>query len=197
MKKPNGKLSLTLAMFKALPDDLDTFRTKFIDSRDNTFNNSNLFRKRILGLTSYFRSAQEKLLHVSAKKIYIVNVEMSDHQLGVYESARIAERAETKRNKKRAKQKGDDIYQATTSTYRIFSRLYCNFVFPETMYRPLPSGDEEIKENMKLEKLNENMVDLITPEEQAKAADGGVELMTKQKSKKKPVQILLWIIPQE
>ena len=25
MKKPNGKLSLTLAMFKALPDDLDTF----------------------------------------------------------------------------------------------------------------------------------------------------------------------------
>ena len=178
MKKPNGKLSLTLAMFKALPDDLDTFRTKFIDSRDNTFNNSNLFRKRILGLTSYFRSAQEKLLprFNPEEDIHIVNVEMSDHQLGVYESARIAERAEAKRNKKRAKQKGDDIYQATTSTYRIFSRLYCNFVFPETMYRPLPSGDEEIKENMKLEKLNENMVDLITPEEQAKAADGGVEL---------------------
>ena len=43
---------------------------------------------------------------------------MSDHQLGVYESARIAERAEAKRNKKRAKQKGDDIYQATTSTYK-------------------------------------------------------------------------------
>ena len=129
MKKPNGKLSLTLAMFKALPDDLDTFRTKFIDSRDNTFNNSNLFRKRILGLTSYFHGAQEKLLTLQSEEdIHIVNVEMSDHQLGVYESARIAERAEAKRNKKRAS-KGDDIYQTTTSTYRIFSRLYCNFVF--------------------------------------------------------------------
>ena len=34
----------------------------FINPKDNSFKNSNLFKRRILGLTSYFRSAAEELM---------------------------------------------------------------------------------------------------------------------------------------
>ena len=48
--------------------------------------------------------------------------------------------------KKSAKRKKDDgeVYSAT-STYRIFSRAACNFVFPTAHKRPLPIKDENIK----------------------------------------------------
>jgi hypothetical protein len=35
---------------------------KFIDEANTTIANPNVFKRRILGLTSYFRSAQESLL---------------------------------------------------------------------------------------------------------------------------------------
>jgi hypothetical protein len=48
--------------YKALPDDLDIFSNKFIDPSTKHFINENLFKRRIVGLTSYFRSAKEELL---------------------------------------------------------------------------------------------------------------------------------------
>ena len=47
--------------YKALPDTLESFNTLFKNS-DNTVKNPELFKKRIVGLTSYFRSAQETLM---------------------------------------------------------------------------------------------------------------------------------------
>ena len=79
---------------------------------------------------------------------------MSHHQLGLYEEARVAERKEEKRNaRKRKKQGGNEgIYGTTTSTYRIFSRAFCNFVFPneideetdKIIQRPMPKEGKNI-----------------------------------------------------
>jgi hypothetical protein len=43
---------------KALPDDTETFIKKFIDPETGNLNNGDLFKLRILLLTSYFKSAQ-------------------------------------------------------------------------------------------------------------------------------------------
>ena len=47
---------------KALDDSLDSFQTRFIDPSTGNIKNANLLKKRILGLSSYFRSAQEVTL---------------------------------------------------------------------------------------------------------------------------------------
>ena len=61
--------------------------------------NTEMFKRRIIGLTSYYKSAKETLLpRYDRVKNYIVEkIEMSDHQLGIYELARNAERKKKKK----------------------------------------------------------------------------------------------------
>ena len=49
------------------------------------------FKRRIIGLTSYFKSAQEELLPRYDKLVdkHVVRVPMSDYQFQIYEEARI------------------------------------------------------------------------------------------------------------
>jgi hypothetical protein len=143
--------------FTALPDKLDDFNGYFIDPATLEFKNRDLFIRRILGLTSYFRSAQEKLLPIydSATNFHLVEVEMSDYQFAIYSRVRDLERSQESNMKKKAKKRGaaagagkkggegggDGIYDDVSSTYRIFSRAFCNFVFPPSIRRPLPGDD--------------------------------------------------------
>ena len=115
---------------KALPDDKDSFISKFIDPETGNMNNSDLLKRRILGLTSYFKSAQEKLLpkYDKDRDFTIIRTEMSNHQLAQYSLARKMEIKEKKRTVK-------DVFEMT-STYRIYSRELCNFVFPDEYPRP-------------------------------------------------------------
>ena len=140
------------APFTALPDKLDEFNGYFIDPATLEFKNRDLFIRRILGLTSYFRSAQEKLLPIydSATNFHLVEVEMSDYQFAIYSRVRDLERSQESNMKKKAKKRGaaaagksggDGIYDDVSSTYRIFSRAFCNFVFPPSIRRPLPGDD--------------------------------------------------------
>ena len=142
--------------FTALPDKLDEFNGYFIDPNTLEFKNRDLFIRRILGLTSYFRSAQEKLLPMydAATNFHVVEVEMSDYQFAIYSRVRDLERNQESNMKKKAKKRGaaaaagksggadgEGIYDDVSSTYRIFSRAFCNFVFPASIRRPLPGDD--------------------------------------------------------
>jgi hypothetical protein len=150
---------------KALPDDAETFLSMFVDIESGKMKNENTFKKRILGLTSYFRSAQEKLLPSFVKtsdnkNIHVVPVEMSEHQFSSYLKIRkteIDQEKERRKNAKKQAKKGDDedIYKIS-STYRIFSRAACNFTFPSSIERPLP--DKPTSE------LNENEFDTVPKE---------------------------------
>jgi hypothetical protein len=116
--------------------------------------NPDLLKRRILGLTSYFRSAQEQLLPSFVKtsdgsNYHTVNIDMSEHQFDVYEKIRKAEREEeSKMRKRKAKTKGAENEDDAnfTSTYRIYSRSACNFAFPNENPRPMLGkiGDKEI-----------------------------------------------------
>jgi len=143
--------------FTALPDKSDEFNGYFIDPATLEFKNRDLFIRRILGLTSYFRSAQEKLLPMydGATNFHLVEAEMSDFQFAIYSRVRDLERNQESNMKKKAKKRGaagagkkgaggdadGGIYEDVSSTYRIFSRAFCNFVFPPSIRRPLPGDD--------------------------------------------------------
>jgi len=134
---------------KALPDDFDLFENQYIDGVSKKLKNVDALKRRIIGLSSYFKSAQESLLPTFNKTLgvdyHVVKIPMSDFQFKIYESARREERKLEKASKK--PQKLDDLYKEASSTYRIFSRLYCNFVMND---RPLPmtkkKKDEEVRE---------------------------------------------------
>jgi hypothetical protein len=138
---------------KALPDSFDEFVARYVDETTRKLKNTDALKRRILGLSSYFRSAQESLLPRFNKQLgvdyHIVRVPMSDVQFKAYEAARVEER---KIEKKKPKQGMSEDYEDKASTYRIFSRLFCNFVIPD---RPLP-----IKSKKKAEEKDEGKKEL-------------------------------------
>ena len=136
---------------KALPDDLNSFLARYINDADKKLKNEDALKRRILGLSSYFRSAQESLLPKYNKQLgvdyHIVKIPMSDTQFKVYESARKKEREIE--SKRRPPSDTAELFKEKSSTYRIFSRLFCNFIIPD---RPIPetggkkkkdAGDED------------------------------------------------------
>jgi len=126
--------------FKGLPDDFDLFSGEYINSETNELKNIDGLKRRIIGLTSYFRSAQEGLLpkfNKTPDDYHVINIPMSDFQFKIYEDARKEERQFEAKSKRKTTSKADDVYKEPTSTYRIFSRLFCNFVMPN---RPTPGS---------------------------------------------------------
>ena len=141
--------------YKALPDNPDDFNEMFVDVEKGEIINENLFKRRILGLTSHFRSAQEELMPTIIKNndnenYFLVKSIMSDHQFTHYEKVRKTEAEQEKKNKnnqrKNQNKKADDVYKFS-STYRIFSRAACNFVFPPEIVRPLPKKVDDLNED--------------------------------------------------
>jgi len=149
---PNG---IEIKYRKALPDSFDEFVSRYVDETTRKIKNSDALKRRILGLSSYFRSAQESLLPRFNKQLgvdyHIVRIPMSDMQFKIYEAARVEER---KLEKKKPKQGVSEDYEDKASTYRIFSRLFCNFIIPE---RPIPirAKKTEAKEEAKVEEAKE------------------------------------------
>jgi len=165
--------------FNALPDTLEEFTQWFINSKTGALKNENIFKKRILGLTSHFRSAQEQLMAQFNKEtdLHVVEIPMSDYQLNIYESARDGERkmemeqAKRKGRKKKKGGEGEDVYEDSVSTYRIFSRAFCNFVFPGEIGRPMPQENLDVAAAAQVP-LDEDILDNATAEEKLQNIDG-------------------------
>ena len=141
---------------KALPDDFDAFNARYINSETNELINADALKRRILGLSSYFKSAQEGLLpkydKILGKDYHVVKIPMSDYQFKIYEDARREERIVEKRKPKKS---NDDLYEDKVSTYRIFSRLFCNFVIKN---RPLPKDEAYGEAEEEEEAQDENLL---------------------------------------
>ena len=137
-----NKTGIKYEVYTALPDTYDEFANMFIDSKTGTIINIEKFKKRILGLTSYFRSAQEELLPRYDKNFdkHSLFIPMSDYQFNKYEEYRQEERKseKVKKGPKKDVIDKDGTFKEPTSTYRIFSRLVCNFAMPTPPGRPIP-----------------------------------------------------------
>ena len=161
--------------YKALPDTLDEFKAYFIDDK-NEVKNMALFKRRIIGLASYFRSAQESLMpkYNKSEDFHVVEIPMSDFQFGVYEEARVQERKlEMQNAKKRKKQANAGVFEETVSTYRIFSRAFCNYVFPRPdIKRPMPAESLESAINLA---VDEDVLDAVSKDDKINNVDGRYE----------------------
>lgn len=160
--------SISTKKNKALPDKLKPFINMFISSKNNIdieLQDQTLLMKRILGLTSYFRSAQEELIpdYDEKKDLIIEKIAMSDYQFGIYQKVRASERKQEKKNAKKKKMmvktEINEIYNDINSTYRIFSRAFCNFVFPEEISRPMPKEELDLNKNIR-SNIDENVFDV-------------------------------------
>ena len=174
------KTNPAVEMYTALPDSLEDFNNEFIDSELNnsgkeySFKNSLKFKHRIIGLTSYFRSAQEELLprYDKATDFHIEAVPMSDYQFDKYEKIRQKERLTEKSAKsgKGKKNKNDDVLGEVNSTFKIYSRLACNFVTPPNIDRPVPDKiDDQVKECADENKCEDEPVAVLVDENNLEA----------------------------
>lgn len=179
---------------KALPDTFDGFEKYFIDAETAELKNMDVFQRRILGLTSYYRSAQEQLLprYDVANDFEVVRVPMSNYQLSVYQQERLAEINKDREAKKRktlaapGRKQGaikkpltmKDLYAEPSSSYRIFSRAACNFVFPREIGRPKPFGKEaegaSAATDVDVEDLDEDIIDADHARAIAKNPEGAL-----------------------
>lgn len=159
-------ISSNKEFYKALPDDKDTFNSMFIN-QNMEFINHSLFKKRIIGLVSYFRSAQEKLMPIFNEKddIKYEYINMSDYQLKEYIDVRTSERKKEQNLQRQLRKNKNKILDITSTTYRIFSRLFCNFVFPSEIKRPIPNlknvaNEEQIDGNEEFDDEKDDLDDI-------------------------------------
>ena len=162
------KRNIKVTNYKALPDDFDTFENAYIDNATKEIKNMDNLKRRIIGLSSFFKSAKEDLLPTyendPKKDYHLVKVPMSNFQFKIYESARKNER----KTEKTKKSKGlmNEVFGDSNSTYKIFSRLFCNFVMED---RPIPmkirkGEDKDLDKDKDLD--NDLNVDLDDLEDQ-------------------------------
>ena len=132
--------------YYALPNIADEFNKLFVDDTDPEnikVKNEDLFKRRVLGILSYYKTTGSeffpRMLPMNFKYL-----NMTGHQLSKYVEVRRKE-MEMDDRKKRFGNKGNvDV----NSVYRAFSRMVCNFVFPDNIKRAFP---QDIRMVMKKE----------------------------------------------
>jgi hypothetical protein len=140
------KVSETKTM--ALPTDFEEFNKFFVDENTMSMINENLFMRRILGSVSHFVNNNPNL-YPSTNTIN-ESLEMSDFQYEQYVNARKEERKLEKQTKR------SSLFSDSTSVYKAYSRMICNFVFPEKIIRPKPKDfKKETDKNMYQQKLSD------------------------------------------
>ncbi|NBR14986.1 MAG: hypothetical protein EBU01_10480, partial [Crocinitomicaceae bacterium] len=130
-------------IFHLLPQDKDEFNMTFIG--ENDIKNENVFKKRIMGLTSFYRSEQENLMPKMIESgerfdtYFEIKVPMSEVQFEYYSKARHDEREQDKKKRKKAKTNNpfDEGDEKNASSYRSASRSACNFAFPNEVQKPI------------------------------------------------------------
>ena len=176
------KVSISSTNETCLPDDINNFQQLFHNVDLNKLKKTELFKKRIAGLTSYYQF-YDKSKFPEVKPINIVQIPMSLYQLGIYERFR---NEEIQKDKTKAKKKGPDAEKFKPS-YRIKSRLACTFVFPEDTGNPYDEKNVEMLEDLEqqLEEIGEEnkLMELEGKELDKKIKTSYLKILNKNKDK--------------
>ena len=131
-----------------LPEEADEFEQLFYNSELNKLKNQDIIKKRINGIASYYHKIVDKSEFPELKFVKVVAVPMSEYQLGKYKQVRTQE---INIEKKKAKRARNDEFK---SSFRIYSRLFCSFIFPDEVGSPYDKENKNIMEKI------ENVEDL-------------------------------------
>jgi len=149
-----GVTSFAAVTYKSvprLPDIEKSFRELFIDT-DQLIVKERLqlpLMARLSGLISYYKGGKADLM-ATVNRDEVVMLDMSDLQLKKYTEQRKPEIDKEVRARKEKKPAagGDSVYSQISkninSTFKIFSRAACNFVFPADYERPIPADYRDV-----------------------------------------------------
>lgn len=131
---------ITTDTMQCLPTDYDEFATLFLDGLN--IKNPLLFQRRIQGLVSYFKGADERMLprRVEDDKT-LEKVPMSTEQFAYYLKIRSEE---IKSDKIKANRATDDEMK----TFRVRSRLACNYVVPSDLSKGGDNDETATEDNV-------------------------------------------------
>lgn len=115
-----------ITQYDALPEKEEEFEEMFLKNDANL----NMLMRRITGLTSYFPDIESLMPRLNTPEI--IYIPMTDTQFQYYDEKRVSEREQ---EKKSSRKKPDD--KSLSSSYKIKSRLACNFAFPVGIDRPV------------------------------------------------------------
>jgi len=127
----------------ALPNKKEDFDKFFINDEDPEnikIINEDLFKRRVLGILSYYKTTGSELFP-SLLPETIRHIYMTNHQIKKYMDVRIKEIAMDDKKKKFGNKGNVEI----SSVYRAFSRLVCNFAFPDEIPREFPQDIRILK----------------------------------------------------
>ena len=136
-----------------IDDDGEMYKKYFVEENykeGNNLKNEEIFKRRILGLVSYYKSTLGNYPKVIDKSIF--RIPMSHHQFQIYELLRAKEKGAERGGKSSSKDKKS---KTVKSTFRVFSRQASNFAFPEEVLRPYP--DPKFIVSLKKNKNNNTM----------------------------------------
>lgn len=169
----NKKLDIQYLELKKIPlfpieNEGELFKKYFVEEdvkEGNNLKNEEIFKRRMIGLVSYYESKLGNYPKITDNSIY--RIPMSDHQFQIYEILRSKERS-AERGKSSKKNKKSKVVK---STFRVFSRQASNFVFPTEVLRPYP--DPKFVVSLKKNKDNSKNLNK-TLELEEKANEEGV-----------------------
>jgi hypothetical protein len=143
------KMKYYVSNYNALPIIPNEFNEYFLDTTDDDnpkIKNQDLFMRRILGTVSYYSITGSELFPKVNDEI-IRYLDMTNVQLTNYANVRVIERSMD------AKKGG--VLSDKSSVYRAFSRMVCNFSFPENIKREYPLDIKKaIKQEIDTEEEN-------------------------------------------
>lgn len=141
--------AVTFKSISRLPDTEKQFRELFIDT-DKLEVKPRLalpLMARLSGLISYYKGGKADLM-ATVNRDEIVMLDMSDLQLKKYTEQRKPEIDKEVRARKEKKPGAESVYSQISknisSTFKIFSRAACNFVFPADYERPIPADYRDV-----------------------------------------------------
>jgi len=144
-------------IYSALPNTREEFNDTFMDYTDEEnpkTKNEDLFMRRVLGTLSYYSISGSELFPKRLEDVtrYLY---MTDTQFKKYTDVRAIER------KMDNAQKGKGgVFDDKSSVYRAFSRMVCNFAFPEDIERVYPNDVKRaIKKEIDEDENSNNSVD--------------------------------------
>ena len=169
------------------PNDNKEFMKMFYDSVNNNIIDKNIFKRRIMGLVSYYSSAKKELIpEIKSKEV--IQMPMSDYQFDKYSIIRKEEIDRDKKKKQPKTVKSTDAF-SVNSSYRAYSRMLCQFVFPEDIPRPFKGDakDLELDEDI-LSILSELKVKYETKIRKAKKTEEKEELKAALKEEERRIK---------
>ena len=152
-----------IKVYNKFPDTEEEFNNIFVNRKTNGLKNRDYFRNKITGMVSYVGDKRELMPTIIQSNetnpdIFIKHIPMNDYVMTRYKEARSLE---SKIDQNSSNKKGDD----QTSSYKIFSRAACNFVFPPEFEKPIPS-------HSLLKNLEEDDLEILNDKEMLDMSDG-------------------------